>query len=403
MKFLDTFTYSFTHLQHRGLRTWLTLLGIIVGISSVILLVGIVDGLSASIEDALDQFGSNIVTIAPGGTAMRGGPGIAKGSSSADKLYLDDVKVIERVPGVDTASPVLSVSADVEYRDYETETQITGVNTETYLGTNTFGDLDEGRFLEPGDKNAVLLGYGIVDTTFKGRVGLNSKININGTPYKVVGMLAQEGGMMGMDNSIFIPIDEARKIAGDTIADEEVGQIKAKIADGYNITAVVEDIEWALMSDHKVSEDEKDFTVVSAIFMEERRTEILGTLTLFVALVSSISLIVGGIGISNTMFMSVLERTREIGVLKALGATSGQIQNLFLMEAAMIGFAGGVLGITVGWLLLQIAATLGYAGYISTFMAAVAFTVSVGIGLIAGTYPAKEATKIPAIEALRYE
>ena len=403
MRFLDVFTYSFAHLQHRGIRTWLTLLGIIVGISSVILLVGIVDGLSADIEDALDEFGSDIITITPGGTAMRGPPGASGSSSSADKLYLDDVDVIERVAGVEAVSPVLSVSADVEYRDYETETQITGVDLDTYLETNTFGELEEGRFLESGDRNSVLLGYGVVDTTFKGRVGLNSKIQINGTDYKVVGILAEEGGMMGLDNSIFAPIDEARQLAGDTIAQEEVSQIKVKIANGYNLTEVIEDIEWVLITEHRVSEDEKDFTIISAIFMEEQRTEIMGTLTLFLALVSSVSLIVGGIGISNTMFMSVLERTREIGVLKALGATKRQIQNLFLMEAAMIGFAGGVLGIVVGWLLLQVAAGFGFSGYISTFMAVLAFTVSVGIGLVAGTYPAREATKIPAIEALRYE
>jgi len=402
MRLLDIFTYSFSHLQHRGLRTWLTLLGIVVGISSVILLVGIVDGISASIEDALDEFGSNIITITPGGTAMRGPPG-GGGSSSADKLYLDDVKVIEKVAGVETVSPIISVSADVEYRDYETETQITGVNTNTYLETNTFGELEEGRFLEPSDKNAVLLGYGIVDQTFKGRVGLNSKIQINGTSYKVVGILEEEGGMMGMDNSIFIPIDGARELAGDTIAEEEVSQIKAKIADGYNLTAVTEDIEWALMNDHNVDEDEKDFTVISAVFMEEQRTEILETLTLFVAMVSSISLIVGGIGISNTMFMSVLERTREIGVLKALGATSNQIQNIFLAEAAMIGLAGGVMGIAVGWGLLEIAGWFDFPGFISIYMVGIAFSISVGIGIIAGTYPAREATKIPAIEALRYE
>lgn len=403
MNFLDRFSYSFRHLQHRGLRTWLTLLGIVVGISSVILLVGIVDGLSASIEGALNEFGSDIITIAPGGTAIRGGPPGMGGDSSADKLYLDEVNVIEKVAGVETVSPILTVSVDVEYRDYETETMVTGVDTETYLETNTFGELDEGRFLEKGDRNAVLVGYGVVDRTFRGRLGLNSKISIDGEDYKVVGILAEEGGMMGVDNSIFIPIDEARKLAGDDIAEEEVSQIKAKIASGYNLTEVTEDIEYGLMVDHNVDEDEKDFTVVSSVFMEEQRSEIMGTLTIFLALVSSISLIVGGIGISNTMFMSVLERTREIGVLKALGATSAQIQRLFLMESAMIGLAGGLLGIVVGWVFLQVAASYGYAGFISTFMATVAFCVSVGIGLLAGTYPAKEATKITAIEALMYD
>ncbi len=406
MNFPDLFGYALHHLRHRGLRTWLTLLGIVVGISSVILLVGLVDGLSSSIDARLSQLGSDIITISPGGTAMRGPPGEEGGSSSADKLYMKDVEIVKGVNGVETVSPSISVSVDVAYRDKTSKMTITGVDTETYLKTNTLGNLSEGRYLEKGDRGVVLLSSSVVDRTFNGKVKVNSRIDLDGKAYRVIGILAEDNGGFGgggFGGRAYLPIDDARALAGTDLANDEVTRIQAKMAKGYNLTTVTEDITWTLQQAHQVTADDQDFMVMSPTFMEEQRAAIMGTLTIFLGLVSAISLIVGGIGISNTMFMSVLERTREIGVLKAIGATSSQIRNMFLMESAMIGLSGGILGIAAGWVFIQIAATFGYAGLISAFMVGLSFAVSVGIGIVAGTYPAEQATKVPAVEALRYE
>ncbi|MBN2122298.1 ABC transporter permease [Candidatus Micrarchaeota archaeon] len=404
MEFSDLIEYSFVHLKHRGIRTWLTLLGIVVGISSFILLVGIVDGMNASIQEKMGEFGSDIFTISPGGNAREGGPPGMGSSMSADKLYLDDVETIEKVDGVGTVSPVLSVSVELEYRDKTSERTVTGVDLETYEDTNVMSDLLEGRYLVSSDKGAVLVGSSLIERTFSGKVGLNSRIEIDDKQFKIIGILDENSSMGGMGGgSIYIPIDDARDLAGDSIASEEVSKIQVKIDNGYNLTAVVDDVEEALMEDHGVSKDDMDFTITSSVLMEAQRTEILGTLTLFLGLVSAVSLLVGGIGISNTMFMSVLERTREIGLLKALGATSSQIRNIFLVEAVVIGLLGGILGILAGYLLLQAVSLLGYEGHISEFMLAISFGVSLGVGAAAGTYPARSATRVPAIEALRYE
>jgi putative ABC transport system permease protein len=409
MNFLDLTGYAFHHLRHRGLRTWLTLLGIVVGISSVILLVGLVDGLSSDVSEKLGELGSDIITIMPGGTAGRGGPPGMGGdtSSAADKLYMEDVDTVRGVQGVETVSPTISVTVDVEYRDRTEEMTVTGVDTETYMETNTLSDLSEGRYLESGDRGVVLVSNSVVERTFNGKVKVNSKISLDGKAYRIVGILEEDdagmGGGMGGGGRIYIPIDDARELGADDLADEEVTRIQAKIGSAYNLSKVTEDITWALQKDHGVTDEDQDFMVMSPTFMEEMTEEILSTLTIFLALVSAISLIVGGIGISNTMFMSVLERTREIGVLKALGATSSQIRDIFLMESAMIGLSGGILGIAAGWLFIQIAGSFGFSGFVSIFMAVLSFTVSVGIGVIAGTYPAAQATRIPAVEALRYE
>ena len=157
------------------------------------------------------------------------------------------------------------------------------------------------------------------------------------------------------------------------------------------------------MKHRGVTEDDKDFSIISARYIQEQVDGILGSLTIFLLVVSGMSLLVGAIGISNTMFMSVLERTREIGVLKSVGATSKQIQNLFLMESAMLWFSGGLLGLAIGALLIEVIALFDFQAVLSLEMAAVAFVVSVGVGISAGTFPARNASKVPAIEALRYE
>ena len=405
MRFLDLASYSFSHLKHRGIRTWLTLLGIVIGISSVILLVGIADGMSQQVSESLSGFGADIMTISGGSTAMRGGPGgPTDTSTSSGKLLYEDLKTVERVDGVREASATLSVKVEVKYKKDTAEKTITGVDTGSYLETGTLGDIAEGRYLEKGDTRVALIGGRVAESAFGKPVGVNSVLELDGQKYRVVGVLESAGtGFSAGDNSIMVPLGDAEDLAGDSIAEGEISSISVKVAEGYNVSAVEDKLEWALMKSRGVTENDKDFSIMSSQAMQESITEMLGTLTLFLGVVSGVSLIVGGIGISNTMFMSVLERTREIGVLKSIGATSGQIRNLFLMEAAMIGIAGGMGGLAVGWAFIQFIATFGYPGVISPFMTAFAVVFSAAVGIVAGTYPAKEAAKVPAIVALRYE
>lgn len=404
MKFWDVAHYSFEHLKHRGLRTWLTLLGIVVGIAAVILLVGLAQGLRASVADELELFGPDLIVVLPINLDSGAFAGPTSFRPTAGKLFDKDVEVIKKVDGVEVVTKGLITNADMKYRRDSITSSVMGLETDTYQETIVLDELDEGRFLEPGDRKLVMVGATIAYDTFEDDVQLNSFLEIAGEKYRVVGILSKSGSSFSsVDSMIIISFEDAKRIAGDTLADREVSAIRVKISEGYEPIEVEEDLEWALMKHRGVTEDEKDFSIISARFIQEQIDEIIGALTIFLLVVSGMSLLVGAIGISNTMFMSVLERTREIGVLKSVGATSKQIQHLFLMESAMLGFSGGVLGLLIGGLLIELISLFDFHAVLSLEMAAVAFLVSVGVGIAAGTFPARNASKVPAIEALRYE
>jgi putative ABC transport system permease protein len=405
MKFWDLAHYSFGHLKHRGLRTWLTLLGIVVGIAAVILLVGLAQGMRASIASELELFGPDLMIVLP--TSFSGG--VSSGMpismmATSGKLFEKDVEIISRVNGVEVVTPAIYTNAEIKYKRGSIGSTVFGLDTETYQDTMVLRELDEGRMLEPGDRKVVLIGSTIAYDTFDEDVEVNSFLEIAGEKYRVIGILSETGSSYSnVDSMIMVPFEDAKSIAGDTIADREVSAIRLKVAEGYDPMEVEDEITWVLTKSRGVTEDEKDFSLISARFIQEQVDSILGALTLFLMIVSGISLLVGAIGISNTMFMSVLERTREIGVLKSVGATSMQIQQLFLMESAMIGLSGGVLGLVAGALLIQLVALFNFHAVLSVEMAIIAFIVSVGVGIAAGTFPAMNASKVPAIEALRYE
>lgn len=405
MNFWDLFGYSFGHLKHRGLRTWLTLLGIVVGIAAVILLVGLAEGMRAGVSSELEMFGPDLIIIVP--INLDSGASLSSPTSfrpSSGKLYEKDVDVVRRVEGVDLVSTGIMTSADIGYKGDQIGSSLYGIETDNYRETFILDELEEGRFLEPGDRKVALIGASIAHDYFDDDVSVNSLMEIAGEKYRVIGILAETGSSYSnVDSMIIIPVEDAERIAGNTIAEREVSAIRVKVAEGYDPVEVEENIEWVLLQSRGLTEDEKDFGVVSARFIQEQVDGILGALTLFFVLVSGVSLLVGAIGISNTMFMSVLERTREIGVLKSIGANSGQIQSFFLMESAMIGLSGGILGLAIGFLLLQLISLLGFEAVLSPDMAVLAFVFSAGVGIIAGTFPARQAAAVPAIEALRYE
>ena len=404
MKFWDVAYYSFEHLKHRGLRTWLTLLGIVVGIAAVILLVGLAQGLRASVAEELELFGPDLIVVLPINLDSGAFAGPTSFRPTSGKLFEKDLEVIRKVDGVEVVTKGLLTNANIDYRRSSITSSVMGLETDTYQETMVLDELDEGRFLESGDRKVALIGSTIAYDTFEEDVQLNSFLEIAGEKYRVVGILAETGSSYsGVDSMIIISFEDAERIAGDTIADREVSAIRVKISEGYEPIEVEEDIEWAMMKHRGVTEDDKDFSIISARYIQEQVDSILGALTIFLLVVSGMSLLVGAIGISNTMFMSVLERTREIGVLKSVGATSKQIQQLFLMESAMLGVSGGVLGLVIGALLIELIALFDFQAVLSVEMAIIAFIVSVGVGVAAGTFPARNASKVPAIEALRYE
>jgi putative ABC transport system permease protein len=205
------------------------------------------------------------------------------------------------------------------------------------------------------------------------------------------------------DSTIFMPYDQGNKVLADYLAPGEVFAIYIKLRPGYDPEEVADQVERQVANAHRVSLDKKDFSVITPAFIKETVGTVLNLLNLFLLAIAAVSAFVGGIGISNTMFMSVLERRREIGVLKAIGATRNTILLIFVIESALIGAGGGILGLALGYLALLAVGSFGVPYILGLSQISFAFFFSVGVGVISGLIPALNASKVPAVEALRYE
>lgn len=403
MNLQEMLAYSLDYLQHHKLRTFLTVLGIVVGISSVILLVGLVQGLKADVLEQLEDFGPRTIIISP----ARGGNGLPTGASSylptRGKLFEKDYERIKRLGDIQSITKIITGQTTVTYKNESISGTVYGIEAGLFDDTVPV-EVESGRFLEDADRGVAGLGHD-VSTGFETDVKTQSNIYMFNEKYKVIGVLKPTGNSFApIDSVIFIAFDDARKMFNESLLEGEISAIRLTLKEGSDVEADAEWIDGQLMASHRVTKDTKDYTVVTPKFINERFTAILDLLTLFLSAIASISLIVGGIGIMNTMFMSVLERRREIGTMKAIGATTEQIRDLFIVESAMLGLAGGVLG-------LLTALSIGYALILLfslTFIfdplvigGSIAFSIS--LGLVSGTKPAIDAAKIDPIEALRYE
>jgi putative ABC transport system permease protein len=403
MDLTEMLKYSFDYLQHHKLRTFLTVLGIVVGISSVILLVGLVQGLKEDVLKQLEDFGPRTIIIAPATASGGSGFGGSTFSTTRGKLYEKDYDRINRLPEISSITKIISGQTTIGFKNESISASVYGIEAGLFDDTVPV-DIDSGRFLEPADRNVAGLGW-TISTSFKEDIQTQSSIFLSGKKFKVIGVLKETGNSFApIDNVIFIPIDDARDLFNETLLEGEITAIRLTLKEGSDVEAVSDEITDALLASHRVTEDEKDFTVVTAKFINERFSSVLDLLTLFLSAIASISLIVGGIGIANTMFMSVLERRREIGTMKAIGATTEQIRNLFMVESAVLGLAGGALGIlsavSLGAILLM-AFKISFVFDPLVIWGSALF--SMALGVVSGTYPAIDAAKVDPIEALRYE
>jgi len=416
MKLKKSFQLSLNILLHSKLRSWLTILGIIIGIAAVVSIVSISQGAQQQMEEQLGNLGADVLTVSPGasraqgsGGGFRNGPSRESVSSSSDNeqknLTAKDVLVLKNIDNVLYVMGQVSEKGDLTYASKTASLSITGVDVFVWEDITT-DSIETGRFLTTGDSYSVILGGDVVERTFEDGIPLNSKVTIEGKSFKVVGILESGSG-------VYMPISIAR-IVLEEVGNDEFDSISVKIEDIEIVDDTVALIEKKLMFSRGIlDENKKDFSVSNPSAMQETMQETMKTMSLFLGAIAAISLLVGGIGIANTMFTSVMEKTKDIGIMKAIGAQNKDILLIFLFNSGLIGLIGGLGGVILGVFGSGLISSLvSSEGGMTRMFGSTALTptlligsllFSVIIGMIAGAIPAYRASKLNPVDALRYE
>lgn len=415
MKILDTATLAFNALQHRSLRSWLAILGIIVGVAAIVSLISISFGLSAQISSRLNTLGTNIITVSPGGQGATrfgiggfGAPaagqrfafGGGEGGATQPHITFQEADDLKTLQGVEYVDARVQSRERVEYKDKNTSLEITGTDPEAFAATVGV-NISSGRMLGGSDQYSAVLGFSVANNTFNDLSMVNRQIKINNVSFKVVGILQSSGvSFGGADSQIFIPQKIAENIFNQT---KNANQVLAVAAPGYDTDTIASEIENELITLHHVTPTTEDFTIQTASSVESTVASITDTISLFLGGIASISLLVGGIGVANTMFMSVLEQTKYIGLLKALGMRNRNVLLLFLFEAGIIGLVGGAFGVLLSMGVSYVLDNFGIPSIITIDLVLLGLGFSVVVGLVSGLVPARNAASLQPIDALRYE
>ncbi len=416
MKWIESFIIAIRSLAANKLRSSLTMLGVIIGVGSVITLMSVGRGAEESITSTLEGMGTNLIYIT---SQTPGVGGLAAMGMASQSLTISDAEAIaERVPSVMAVAPITENYAEVAAGDESVAAFIEATTPEYEYVLNfptEYGQFITARHVASRDMVTVL-GSDIAEDLFGDEDAVGKKVKINGRQFNVIGVLEAKGGqMMGisMDAIIVVPITtyQARLFPGQTIRGENaVQQIAVQIESTEVADIVSADITELLTQLHRITEEGKeDFLIMTQEQMMGMIQQVTGLLTILLGAIASISLIVGSIGIMNIMLVSVTERTREIGIRKAVGAKRRDILLQFLLEAAMLSLSGGAVGIIGGWLVSWLISTFSAAAgitinaVVSWDIVILAISVSVFIGLISGIYPAMRAARLNPIDALHYE
>ena len=401
---LDEFIkLSIGTLRKRKLRSWLTMLGIFIGIAAIVAIISLGQGLKISVEEEFAKLGTDKLLIQP-----RGGFGPPGSDLSTTFLTEDDREVIESVLGVDQAAGILSGSVKIKANNQVRYTYLAGISTDQtfdLIKEFMYFEIDEGRELKSGDKKKAVLGSRIAKgDLFKPNLKIRDRIELNGESFKVVGIYEAIGSSED-DSSIFISEDGYRELFDEK---EKWDIIIAKASQDPDVVSAR--IEKKLRKHRNVEEGKEDFAVSTTAEFLDAVTNVLGILNVFLVGIAGISLIVGGIGIMNTMYTSVLERTQEIGVMKAIGAKNRDVLAIFLIESGVLGFLGGLIGVIIGVTVAKLAELIIAQTGNSIIKAALPWWLIIGallfsflVGAISGVAPAYRASKLKPTEALRYE
>ncbi len=409
-KWLDPLVTALVGVVTHKLRSFLTILGIVIGVAAVISLMAVGKGAQADILARIGTLGSDLITISPGASV---GPGGFRGAGgSVQTLTQEDAEAIgEQVSYISAVAPTYSSNLQLVVGGENMNSRVTGVPPEYQDVQNM--EIASGAFFteyeyQRGAK-VVVLGAEVKETLFGDANPIGQQIRMGGNIVRVIGVLESKGATFGSpDEAILIPLTAMQQMVAQTRTaqgERVVSSIALTVSDEERTDQVIEEITSLLRARHRLGPNvEDDFGIRSMQEIAQTMTEATDTMTLLLGAIAAISLLVGGIGVMNIMLVSVLERTREIGIRKALGAKEHDIWIQFLIEAAFLTLAGGIIGVIIGWL---VAYFVDNAGLMTTVVTAdiviLAVSVSVGIGLFFGFYPAWNASRLNPIEALRSE
>ena len=413
MLFSENLKIALRALRANKMRSVLTILGIVIGVATVVALLSIGEGATASITSSIQSGGSNLLTISPG--RMQAGPAaFSGGSQQASHLYYADYQLLERglTSNISDIVPVYQSSYTVKFGNESFSAPVVGV-VESHQDVRSFTVLD-GRFISDGDNKSqtlvAVLGASVAEDLFGELSPLGKTISINGLKFRVVGVLEAKGSSIGSpDENIFIPIETGyTKLFGENAVfngKKTVNNILVSVTDEKDMDTVSATVEYMIRRSHELkTTDELDFNVMNQSDTLETLNTVTQTLTIFLGAIAGISLLVGGIGIMNIMLVSVTERTKEIGLRKAVGATKNQILTQFLIETVTLSLLGGIVGILLG---VGIALAFSVSGLIASVITAnsilLAFFFALIIGVFFGLYPAFRAANLHPMVALRYE
>jgi len=396
-------------LSSNKLRTGLTMLGIVIGVAAVISMLSIGAGAESSITDTIEGMGTNLLFVTQNTDV-----------SNPEPLTLSDADAIlnaENAASVVAVAPTLSTNKTVSFSGTSTSVSITGLTPDYALVRNQ--EVSNGRFISQTDVDnkatVAVIGMDIVDDFFEGSVNdaLSNKLRISNNLYQIVGVLESQGGTSfgSSDNQVYVPISTAQsRLIARTDARDAVNMINISASSAEEMDAAMSAVTNILRSRHGLTgDDDNDFNVLSQESFTEAASSVTGVFTVFLGGIAGISLLVGGIGIMNIMLVSVIERTREIGLRKAVGARDGDILLQFVVEALVIGLFGGLIGVLLGW---GISAFIGNIAVnsgtpMNTTMTIesilLSVTFSIVVGLVFGIYPARRAANLEPVEALRTE
>jgi len=389
-------------ITQKGVRSLLTMIGIFIGIALVVSLISLGSGLQQAMNEQFEMMGTNIILIMPGA-------GFESMFGSASQMSEHDVDVIKKARGVDVVGGMVYKIAKIEYKDEIQYTWVGGYpqdESKKIITDMQQMTIESGRDLEEGDKYKAVVGYMIRHgDVFEKEVKVRDKILINNQKFEVVGSLGKIGNPDD-DSAVMITLDAAKELF-DT---DEYFTIMAKAKGGFDTADVAENIKDELRKERELEEGDEDFSVQTMEELKEVYAVVLDLVQIFLIGIAAISLLVGGVGITNTMYTSVMERTREIGIMKAIGARNKDIMSIFLIESGILGAVGGAIGVAIG---LGISKSVELAvrsqgleylkagASLELIFGAIAFSFIVGA--LSGAMPARQAAKLKPVDALRYE